>query len=264
MRLKAWHLLLGFAIVTGVVVARAAYVAESERGAAMRSENDRFLEQHSREVTPGDIAMAKQLRDRAAAIRRGREAFPDADKLAAAATDAKGDCAYPVPAMLRPLFVPIVELTAPSKARYFRVAGLAEHMDDVAKRLESTAKEPGDSPPRDDAAALLAAPLHEVMFILERVERPVASSGPPYGDPTRAFEPGSVLGRAVLVDVGAGVPLCAGMVGAHSSDRINVRPNPDVSEEMRAASAVDDDLWQQLTESIAKADMHLLKPTKKR
>jgi hypothetical protein len=271
--MKSKHLLIaslslaGAAVVVAVVLAM---TGESEKDAALRRHAEfeqQLLEEQVHKVTPEEVTLAKQLRDRAAAIRQGRQGFPDANRLAAAAaTDAKGSCPHPVPALqLGHLFVPAIELAPRSKQPWFRPAGLAERMEAVANRLESTAVEPRTKFAREDASALLAAPAHEIILVVERLDRPRAVEtgfrGP--HEPPGGFAPGSVMARVVLVDVDAGVPLCAGEVGAASSNKIDFTYNPDFPA-IDVDQAIYDDFWQHLTENLAKVAMHPLKLKKKK
>ncbi len=199
------------------------------------------LDESTRAAMLEDLGLARRLRERAAAIRRGRAKLPDTTRLMAAAAGT-GRCPHPVPALrLRRLFVRTIERAPVSSAPEPPTRGLAEQMEEVAQRLDV---QPNPLTAREDAAALLAAPPREIMFIVDELVLPRAQ-----GAFSPGFAPGRATGRAVLVDVEAGLPLCVGRVSASSSQEVKRRDALDDSR------AILDDFWRQVSQAINRTEL---------
>jgi hypothetical protein len=237
--LRAKHHAAAFLVVVGlaVLVSTVLIVRNGSDRRTDADDEEAVVDESTRVAMLEDLALARRLRERAAAIRRGRAKLPDPTMLRAAA-DGTGSCPHPVPSRrLRWLSGEAL----PSR-------GLAEQLEEVAQRLDV---EPNPRAAREDAAALLTGPPHEIVFVVEELVLPTS-----HGPWAKSFVAGRVTGRAVLVDADAGLPLCAGRVSASNSEEVRIR---DALDDRRAIFA---DFSRQVSKAVARADMHPVVTTK--
>jgi hypothetical protein len=294
---KVKHILIFLAIAGGVGLMALIFVGV--RSAAKRAADEEAYEQQRKVVPPEDVAMMGTLRERAAAIRKGREKFATRAALEGAVPDPEQTCEHPVPQLelhrtnadptdptrtllqlegtaLNPTgikiatdaLVPVIPVDDDKIG--VRVNGLAEAMDAVVKRLEVPLFEATRDPARADGKLLLDTPSREVMFLVEEVRSPKVDFADG-GDAPTSFTMGAVRGRAVLVDQGTGTILCAAEVTAENSAVVNFSYQveqygslsiPQGSPGVRAMMAAHDDLWRQVAAAVGARRLQALTPAK--